>query len=155
MTRQLTSNAYISNSNRIKIQVVMLFRRKHKRKMIKLIKTNKNKIKPCRVEITYYIHFIQTCLQSFISNTNLLTSKTFAHNQMKIIEGWVRNLLRLTFLKRNLKLVGWSWRLDLMRDCSKDGQHDRRKSVWKYWIWRWEQLFEGGGHVSYHHTTVV
>ena len=40
-----------------------------------------------------------------------------------------------------------------MKDCSKDGQHDRRKSVWKYWIWRWEQLFEGtniittnGGH---------
>ena len=29
MTRQLTSNAYISNSNRIKIQVVMLFRQKH------------------------------------------------------------------------------------------------------------------------------
>ena len=25
---------------------------------------------------------------------------------MKVIEGWVRNLLRLTFLKRNLKLVG-------------------------------------------------
>ena len=25
---------------------------------------------------------------------------------MKVIEGWVKNLLRLTFLKRNLKLVG-------------------------------------------------
>ena len=25
---------------------------------------------------------------------------------MKVIEGWVKNLSRLTFLKRNLKLVG-------------------------------------------------
>ena len=121
-----------------------------------MIKTDKNKIKPGSKShtrlYTVYTFNKHTC-NHFIRSTNLFTtSYKFTQNQMKVTEGWVRNLLRLTFLKRYLKLVGlgMTTRFDgrLFQGWTTR-QEKKCLEILDLAMGSWEQLFEGGGHVSW------